>query len=104
MPDLNFQNLSTVQSNLQPGPATITAAATIAPTTFLTVISGTTAVATITPPATGTHVLALMSTITNWAGTLTTGNVLTASTVAQNKAMLLVYNPTSAKYMVVGSA
>ncbi len=100
--DLNFQNISTVQNSLQPGPVTITAAATIAPTTFLTFITGTTAVVTITPPVTGCHMLAIVATLTNWAGATTAGNVIVASvtngTTWTNKVSLFVYNPLTAKY------
>lgn len=100
--DLNFQNISTVQNSLQPGPVTITAAATIAPTTFLTFITGTTAVATITPPVTGCHMLAIAATLTNFGGFVTTGNIIVASItnsiIWTNKITLLVYNPITAKY------
>jgi hypothetical protein len=102
MPDLNFQDISTVQSGLQPKPVTITAAATIAPTTFLTFIAGTTAIATITPPVTGAHMLAIVATSTNWAGAVTTGNILVASVTNSelwaNKLSLFVYNPLNGKY------
>jgi len=100
--DLYFQNLSTVQSKAQPGPVTIAAAATIAPTTFLTIVSGTTAIATITPPVTGSHMLAIVVSVTNFSGFLTTGNILVASitnsTVWANKTNLFVYNPLTGKY------
>lgn len=100
--DLYFQNISTVQSKQQPGPVTVTAAATITPTTFLTIVSGTTAIATITPPVTGTHMLAIVISVTNFSGFLTTGNILVASitnsTMWQNKVNLFVYNPLTAKY------
>jgi hypothetical protein len=102
MSDLNFQNISTVQNSLQPGPVTITAAATIAPSTYLTIIAGTTAVATITPPVTGCHQLAIVGTTTNWLGFTTAGNVLVASITNSilwaNKVTILVYNPITAKY------
>lgn len=100
--DLNFQNISTVQNKNQPAPVTITAAATIAPTTFLTIVAGVTAVATITPPVTGSHMLAIVMSSTNAAGFTTTGNILVASVTNselwQNKANLFVYNPLTAKY------
>jgi hypothetical protein len=100
--DLNFQNISTVQNKLQPKPVTFVAAATVAPTTFLSFIAGTTALATITPPVTGAHLLAIVATATNWAGAVTTGNILVASvtnsTLWQNKLNLFVYDPISAKY------
>ncbi len=102
MSDLLFQDISTVASDKNAKPVTITAAATIAPTTFLTFIAGTTAVAQITPPVSGAHMLAIVATSTNWSGMTTTGNILVASitnsTLWANKANLLVYDPLSAKY------
>lgn len=100
--DLNFANIDTAQSNIQPGPVTVTAAATIAPTTFVTFIAGTTALATITPPVSGQHLLAIIATSTNWAGAVTTGNILVASitngTTWANRLNLFVYNPLNGKY------
>lgn len=95
--DLNFQKLSTVQSNEQPNPVTLASSTTIAPTTFVTFLSGATAVATITPPVTGSHMLALIATTTT-VTTVTTGNVNLASTLVLNKALFLVYDPATAKY------
>lgn len=102
MSDLLFQNILNSQSNQQPAPVTFTAAATIAPTTYVSFITGTTALATITPPVTGQHSLVLISKTTNWAGCLTTGNILVASitngTTWLNRANLFVYDPATAKY------
>jgi hypothetical protein len=102
MSDLNHQNIATVQNNLQPQPVTVVAAATIAPTTFLTIVTGVTAVATITPPVTGAHMLAIVLAATNSAGFVTTGNVLVASVTNSelwaDKVNLFVYNPITAKY------
>lgn len=102
MPDINFQDLSTVQSLLQQKPITVTAAASIAPATFLTLVAGTTAIATITPPIQGSHMLAIVASATNFSGFLTTGNVLVASvtnaTIWDNKLNLFVFNPNTAKY------
>jgi hypothetical protein len=79
---------------------TLVSAATIAPTTFLTVLTGNTAVTAITPPVTHGHMLAIV-----FAGTagITAGNNInnTKASVA-GEAMLLVYNPTSGKYAAVG--
>jgi hypothetical protein len=101
-PALSFQQLSTVQSPVQQQPLTITAAATIAPQTFLTIVSGTVAIATITPPIQGSHMLAIVATSTNFSGFVTTGNILVASltnsTVWANKLSLFVYNPITGKY------
>ena len=99
MSDALFQNISTVQSQLQPNPVTMAAATTIAPTTFVTFLTGTTSVATITPPVTGSHMLCLVSTDSGTTNaTVTTGNINKASTFVQNKALLLVYDPATAKY------
>lgn len=99
--DLLFQNFSTVQSGLQPKPNTVAAATTIAPSTFLTFVSGTTQVGTITPPVTGQHMLALCFTATTPGTTLTTGNILTAYAPVQNRPVFLVYDPNQAKYLVM---
>lgn len=102
MSDLNFQDISTVQSLQQPKPVSLAAAATISPTTFLTILTGTTALATIVPPVTGTHMLAIVSATTNWSGFVTTGNILVASITNSvlwaNRVTLLVYNPITGKY------
>jgi hypothetical protein len=98
MSDLLFQNLSTVQSNKQPTPKTITAAAIIAPDTFLTLISGTTTIQTITAPVTGTHVLAIIAGATESAYT-TTGNITGLTTASTTQPSLFVYNPITGKYI-----
>ena len=101
MADINFQDISTVQSSLQPKPVTMAASTTIAPTTFLTFITGTTAVNTITPPVTGCHVLALIFTATNPSAFGTTGNIdVTAVTTpgTNSRVQFMVYNPVTAKY------
>lgn len=101
MSDLNFQNFSTVQSAQMPLPVTMAAAATIAPTTFLTFLTGTTQVANITPPVTGCHMLALVFTNANPGAFTGAGNVQSTKDPAQNECVLLVYDPSSAKYYVV---
>ena len=101
MSDLNFQDISTVLSKLQPLPVTITAAATIVPKTFLTILSGNTAVATITPPVTGTHMLAIMAGTTT--GFTTGGNISGATTTVASRVYLFVYNPIAATYYLVSS-
>jgi hypothetical protein len=102
MSDLLFQNLSTVQSNVQPTPVTVTAAATIAPTTFLTRLSGNTAVATITPPVSGCHMLAIIPGTTT--GFTSSGNVTGGTTTVANRVYLFVYDPVAAKYYLVSSS
>jgi hypothetical protein len=97
MPELDFQLLSTVQSNVMPKPNTIASATTIAPTGFITVVSGTAAIVTVTPPVSGAHMLVL---IPSGAFTGTTaGNLATViTTAAVGEPILLFYNPNTAKY------
>jgi hypothetical protein len=106
MADNVFQNFSTVQNNSQPAPVTVTAAATITPISFITVLTGNTSVATINPPVTGQHMLCIVPGTTT--GFTTGGNVLGGVTTVANKAYLLVYNPladagftTGAHYVIV---
>ena len=98
MSDLLFQNLSTVQSNQQPQPNTVASAATIAPVTLITFVTGTTQVANITPPVTGQHMLILIFTDGSPGTFLTSGNVLTAVVPTQNLPSFFFYDPIQAKY------
>jgi hypothetical protein len=98
MADLNFQDISTVQGALQPKPVTIASTTTIAPTTFLSFVSGTTAVATVTPPVTGCHVLCFIFTTTTPAAFTTTGNIKAVATPSSGLPTFMVYNPLEAKY------
>lgn len=91
MPDPLFQNFSTVQNNLQPTPITVTAAATISPQSFITVLTGNTAVGTINPPVTGQHMLCIVPGTTT--GFTTGGNIVGGTTTVSGRAYLLVYNP-----------
>lgn len=108
MADNVFQNFSTVQSNLQPTPQTVTAAATITPNSFITVLTGNTAVGTINPPVTGAHMLCIIAGTTT--GFTTSGNIVGATTTVANRAYLFVYNPladagyaTGGHYLLVSS-
>ncbi len=103
-----FQQISTVQNDKMPTPPTVTAAATITPTTFLTVLTGNTAVGTINPPVVGSHLLAIVPGTTT--GFTTGGNVVGATTTVQNRVYLFVYNPladaaftTGGHYLLVSS-
>lgn len=97
--DLLFQNISTVQSNEQPTPTRLASTTTIAPNTFMTFVSGTTNIATLTPPVTGAHMLVLIPTDASPGQLVTTGNIKTAiTTLAQNRPQVLYYDPVSAKY------
>ena len=99
--DSLFQQLSTVQSDKQPTPPTVTAAATISPTTFLTVLTGNTAVSTINPPVSGVHMLAIVPGTTT--GFTTGGNIVGATTTVANRVYLFVFNPlTDASFTTVG--
>lgn len=99
--DLNFQQISTVQSGLQPKPTRLTAAATLAPTTFLTIVAGNTAIQNITPPVTGSHMLAIVPGTTT--GFTTGGNVSGGTTTVSGKAYLFIYDPVSNTYYLATS-
>lgn len=99
--DALFQQLSTVQDGTQPTPPTVTAAATITPTTFLTVVTGNTAISTINPPTTGVHLLAIVPGTTT--GFTTGGNIVGATITVANRVYLFVYNPlTDAAFATTG--
>ena len=98
MNDLQFQNLSTVQSNEQPNPPTIASAATVSPNTFLTFLTGTAQVATINPPVTGCHMLIFIFTNGSPGATVTSGNIKNAVTPIQNLPLILIYDPVTALY------
>lgn len=85
--------------NSQVAPVTLASAATIAPTTFLTTLTGNVAITTITPPIPGGHTICLI--FAGTAGVATGGNInaTVASVVAV--AMLLVYNTVTGKYVPV---
>lgn len=97
--DANFQQLSSVQNKGQIGPATIAAATTIAPTTFITFVTGTTNIATITPPVTGSVELVLIFTDASPGQFTTAGNIkLVLTTIAQNVPVLVFWNPLENKW------
>ena len=101
MPDADFQQISTVQNNQMLPPRTIASTTTIAPSTYITMLSGTIDVATITPPVTGSHQLVIIPTDASPGDLLTTGNVLIGTTtLATNVPVILLYNPLTAKYYV----
>jgi hypothetical protein len=100
MPEVDYQNFSTVQSLLQPKPGTLASATTVAPTGFLTILTGNVVIATITPPLTGVHMIALQ--FAGTAGVNAAGNITAVKASVLNEIMLLVYNPNTAKYTAVG--
>lgn len=82
-------------------PVTTAAAATIVPTTFLTVLTGNTAITAITPPLLNqTHMIAIQ--FAGTAGITAGNNILTTKASVVGEVMLLVYNPNTAKYIPVG--
>ena len=101
MIDSLFQQLSTVQSDKSPAPPIVTAAATISPVNFLTIIEGSTPIQTINPPVSGCHMICLIAGGT--ALTTTGGNVVGGTTTVDESAYLFVYEPVTAKYTIVGS-
>ena len=104
MSDLLHQEFSTVQSLQQMGPQTIASAATIAPQSFLSYITGTTAIATIVPPVTGSCLLMFIPTGVLPAF-LTTGNIATAGVGAisvAGQAFFMIYDPKVGKWYSMG--
>jgi hypothetical protein len=80
--------------------STIASAATISPGPGLTVLTGNTAVVTITPPVGGPHIIGIM--FAGTAGVTAAGNIATAKASVVGEVMLLVWNTTSGKYVPVG--
>lgn len=98
--DLNIASLEVNQTNIMPKPVTIASAAIVAPTTRLTFISGTVAIATVTPPADGTHELVFVFTTTTPVAFTTTGNIKNVVTPKTNSPVYLMFNPIEQKYYV----
>lgn len=98
--ELNRYNIAQPQSLQNTVPNTIAAAATIAPVHAFTFLTGTTQVATITPPMPGYHEVILCFTNASPGALLTSGNIKTAYTPIQNRPIDICYDPTSAKWWV----
>lgn len=104
-PDLYHQNFKTVQDQLNTtSPNTIASAASIELTNFLTFLTGTEQLETITPPVTGVCMVALVFTNAAPGAFVTTGNIQRAFTPLQNVPVLMIYDPVSALWWVVGYA
>jgi hypothetical protein len=102
--DLLAQDFCTFQVENQPKPPTIASAATIVPVHGLTVVSGVVAIANITPPLDGFHVLWFIPTGALPAFLLT-GNVVNAGAVSTaNVPFAAVYNPVTKKYHIMAKA
>lgn len=99
--DLLFQNLSTVQ-NLQQlnSVQTLASASDMGGSIqgFLTFITGTTAIATISPIVSGVHMIALVFTNANPGGVTTGGNIANAVDPAQYVIVFLIYDPISGQW------
>jgi hypothetical protein len=93
--NLIFQGL---QSTKQTAP-TIASATTIAPTTSVVFVSGTTAIATITAPSpislTGGQITIIPTGVFT---TTTAGNIALASTAVVSKALIMTYNQGTLKW------
>jgi hypothetical protein len=100
IPVVDWQQLTPTQGPTSPKPVTIASANVIAPTTFLTVLTGNVVIKTITPPVDFGHMLAIQ--FAGIAGVDATGNILTLKASVVGEVMLLVYNPLTAKYVPVG--
>lgn len=98
MADLNFQQFSTVQSDQQLQPNTLASAATLVPTGFLTYVTGTTVISTITPPVSGLVMIALVFTATTPVAMTTTGNIANAVEPTANVPCLLIYDNRARKW------
>lgn len=98
MIESDFQQLSTVQSGVMPKPVSIASASTIAPVGFLSLVTGTTAVVTVTPPVSGVHMLCLVFTTTTPTAFTTAGNINAIATPSSGIPLFLVYNPATGKY------
>ena len=85
------------QGVLGPTTVTLASASTIAPTTPLTIVTGTTQLVTITPPLVGFHILYLV--FPDAMGAFSTGgNILVAANPDVNIPVAMIYNPVVAKY------
>lgn len=96
----DWAQLSPTQGPASPTPVTIASAATIAPTTFLTILTGNVAVVTITPPVDQGHMLAVQ--FAGVAGVTAAGNIFSAKASVVGEVILFVYNPLTRKYLAVG--
>lgn len=98
--DLNFQDLSTVQSDQQQFPVTSASAATVYPITKLTFYTGTVQLANIVPPVSGYCEITICFTNAAPGAFLTSGNIKTAYQPIQNRPIDMCYDPSSKKWWV----
>jgi hypothetical protein len=100
----DMQALVSPQSALQPKPVTIASAATVAPTTKLTRITGDTSITKITPPVEGYHELVFVfddahANAFNTGGAVP-GAIATAYTSIVDRPVMLFYDPRTQLYYV----
>lgn len=98
MSDLLSQNFGAAQSDKQPLPVTVVAAATITPVSALTFVSGQTQVANITPPTSGYCRVTLVFTDNVPGAFLTNGATNPIKTAYQpivNRPITLHWDPSS---------
>lgn len=93
-------NFAALAGQFAQKPQTIASANTIAPVSYLTVLTGNVVIKTITPPLSNLHVLAIQ--FAGVAGVDATGNIKTLKASVVGEVMLLVYDPVAAKYVPVG--
>lgn len=97
---LTFPSFSVSGTIATSAPAgTLASATTIAPTQVVSFVSGTTAIATITPPSpisAGGGIIVLIPTAAFTTNTL--GNIALASTAVINKALIMTYDSTTTKW------
>jgi hypothetical protein len=80
--------------------STVASATTVVVGPGLTVLTGNTAIATITPPVTGPHMIGLQ--FAGTAGVTAAGNITAAKATVVGEVLLLVYNTITNKYSAVG--
>lgn len=81
-------------------PNTMASAATLVPTSFLTILTGNVAITAITPPVPHSHMLAVQ--FAGTAGITAGNNIATTKASVVGEVMLLVYNSSTGKYVPVG--
>jgi hypothetical protein len=98
MGELNRYNIGEPQSEQNREPNTIASATTVVPVHKLTFITGTVAIANVTPPVAGMHVLYFIFTNANPSAFTGAGNVTGTYDPQQNVVTTLVYDPVTKKY------
>jgi len=95
--ELNAYKFSPFQSNKGPTPSTIASAATIAPVSLLTIVTGVTQIVNITPPLEGEHILYLVFPDAMDVFSIA-GNIMVAANPGVNIPVAMIYNPATGKY------